>query len=62
MMGRKQRLINAAEYDVLYGRKYYCYLINRHGYMVGWAKRKMNRRLRQENKERTNEEVIDSCS
>ena len=49
MMGRNQILKSAMEYDVVYARKIYCYLVNR-SQNVKFAKRKMNKRYRQQNK------------
>ena len=54
--GRKQKLINGLEEDVLYGRHYFCYMDNRPG-LVRWVKRKMNKRYRQELKEETKKEL-----
>lgn len=49
MMGRKQKLIDGLEEDVIYARKIYCYLKNRSS-IVKWAKRKLNKRWRREGK------------
>lgn len=54
--GRKQKVINGLEQDVLYGRHYFCYLDNIPG-LVRWVKRKMNKRYRQELKEETKKEL-----
>ena len=54
--GRKQKLINGLEEDVIYGRHYFCYMDNRPG-LVRWVKRKMNKRYRQELKEETKKEL-----
>lgn len=53
--GRKQKVINGLEQDVLYGRHYFCYLDNRPG-LVRWVKRKMNKRYRQQLKEELKKE------
>ena len=45
--GRRQRLIDGIEFDVVYWRGRYCYLVNR-PHLVKWAKRKMNKRWRRE--------------
>ena len=49
-MGRKQKLIDGLEVDVLYARKQYCYLCNNNK-IVKYAKHKMNKRLRKEMKD-----------
>jgi trans-aconitate methyltransferase len=54
--GRKQKVINGLEMDVIYGRHYFCYMDNRPG-LVRWVKRKMNKRYRQELKEETKKEL-----
>jgi trans-aconitate methyltransferase len=54
--GRKQKLINGLEMDVIHGRHYFCYMDNRPG-LVRWVKRKMNKRYRQELKEETKKEL-----
>ena len=54
--GRKQKIINGLEEDVIYGRHYFCYMDNRPG-LVRWVKRKMNKRYRQELKEETKKEL-----
>ena len=50
----KQKLISAAEYDVIMARKHYCYL-QRAGVTSG-IKRQMRRRARHESKQETREE------
>lgn len=54
--GRKQKVINGLEMDVIYGRHYFCYMDNSPG-LVRWVKRKMNKRYRQELKEETKKEL-----
>lgn len=54
-LGRKQKLIDGYEYDHLYAKKIYCYLINPD--TVRFIKRKMNRRYRQELKHDTRKEL-----
>lgn len=49
MMGRRQVLKNACEYDCLYARHVYCYLRNNPS-NVKYIKRSMNKRMRRENK------------
>jgi hypothetical protein len=49
MMGIRQEFKSAAEYDVVYNRKVYCYLVNDPS-QVRWWKRYMRRRRRQEAK------------
>jgi hypothetical protein len=44
-MGRKQKLVDGLEEDVIYARKIYKYLKNRPS-IVKWAKRRMNKRMR----------------
>jgi len=46
-MGRKQKLIQAAEFDLLFAKEWYCYL-NNHIAGVRKIKRNMNKRLRRE--------------
>lgn len=48
-MGIKQKLKNGIEYDVLYARKFYCYLQNNVS-LVRFAKKQMSRRRRREEK------------
>jgi hypothetical protein len=57
MMGRKQQLKDGLEYDVVFGRGVYCYLVNHHN-IVKWVKRKMNKRLRRKYKKELNEYSI----
>lgn len=47
--GNNQRLKSAAEYDVLYSRGIYCYLVNHSP--VHKIKKQMSRRRRRENKQ-----------
>ena len=54
--GRKQKVINELEQDVIYGGHYVRYLDNRPE-LVRWVKRKMNKRYRQEQKKITEEEL-----
>ena len=49
MMGRKQKLIDGLEYDVIYAKKKYCYLFNNNK-IVRYAHRRMNKRFRREMK------------
>lgn len=49
MMGTRQRLIDGDEYDFIYARGQYCYLVNRCK-KKRKIKRKINKRLRRENK------------
>jgi hypothetical protein len=53
----KRRCINADEYDLLYGRRHYCYL-QRAG-ATSWIKRKMRRRERREGKQEIRRELRD---
>lgn len=55
MMGRKQKLVDGLEEDVIYARKVYCYLVNRPS-VVKWAKRKVNKRFRREGKKEVRDE------
>lgn len=50
----KQKLKSGLEYDVIYGRDVYCYLIN-HPKIVKFVKRQLNKRIRKEGKRVTNE-------
>lgn len=50
MMGNRQHL-KAPEYDVVYARKMYCYLVNKHGRTVKFYKNYMSRRRRYAGKE-----------
>ena len=54
MMGRKQKLVDGLEEDVIYARKIYCYLKNTPS-IVKWAKRKLNKRWRREGKKEVRE-------
>ena len=51
MMGTRQRLKGGMEYDVIYARKQYCYLINKPK-LVKYAKRRMAKRRRIEHKKK----------
>jgi len=44
-MGRKQKLVDGSEYDLLFSKNRYCYLRN-HNTGVKKIKRKMNKRYR----------------
>ncbi len=50
MMGHRQKLVCGIEYDVLYERRRYCYLQNRHR-LIAWVKRKLRRRERMQAKQ-----------
>lgn len=56
MMGRKQKLIDGDEQDVVYARGLYCYLRNNNK-LVKFIKRKMNKRMRRELKKELYKEV-----
>ena len=45
MMGHKDRLIDGYEYDLVYGKQYYCYMSNISG-ISKYIKNKINRRDR----------------
>jgi hypothetical protein len=47
MMGRKQKLVDGSEYDLLFAKNRYCYLQN-HNTGVKKIKRKMNKRFRRD--------------
>ena len=50
MMGIKQRLKSGEEYDFIYARGQYCYLVN-NAKLKKRIKKRMSRRRRKENKE-----------
>ena len=56
MMGHRDILIDGLEYDVLYGRKYYCYLTNNYK-LKSYAKNKINRRNRKKSKHELKEHI-----
>jgi hypothetical protein len=56
MMGRRQKLIDALEMDVIYAKGCYCYTINTPS-IVKYAKRKMNKRYRKQLNFETKEEL-----
>ena len=49
MMGIKQKLKSGLEYDVIYGKKKYCYLVNNNK-LVRFAQKAMRKRRRAESK------------
>lgn len=57
MMGRKQILKCADEYDVIYAKKKYCYLVN-HCEKVKKIKRRLNKRFRRELNQETKKNII----
>jgi len=58
MKGRKQKLTNGEEYDVIYARHRYCYLTNRPK-NVSNVKRRLNKRERQDSKRTIQQEILD---
>jgi hypothetical protein len=50
MMGHRDRLKTALEYDVIYDRGLYCYLVNHGKNPKHFAKNQINRRARREAK------------
>ena len=55
MMGNKQKLKTGDEYDVVYAKKKYCYLLNNNK-LVRKIKNGMRKRFRQENMKVNNNE------
>jgi len=49
MKGHKEKLKSVAEYDVLYNRRHYCYLVNHSP--VHKIKKQMSRRERRQSKQ-----------
>ena len=56
MMGNKQKLKSGIEYDVIYDRGLYCYLVNR-PHLIKWTKRQLSKRRRREAKQTLKKEV-----
>jgi hypothetical protein len=54
MMGHKDRLIDGYEWDLLYGKQYYCYMHNVKG-ISKYIKNKINRRDRRKAKKELRE-------
>jgi hypothetical protein len=57
-MGRKQRLKDGDEFDVIFNRDLYCYLVNR-PINVKRVKRRLNKRFRRELKKELLKELKD---
>ncbi len=49
MMGHKDRLISGMEYDVIFARRIYCYLVN-NSKLTRYVKKSINRRDRKKAK------------
>lgn len=58
MMGHKDKLKTGLEYDVIFGRKYYCYLHN-NSKLKSYAKNQINRRSRYNSKKNIKKEIAD---
>lgn len=54
MMGNKQKLKKGDEYDVIYAKKKYCYLVNNNK-LVRHIKRRLRKRKRIEENKKINE-------
>jgi hypothetical protein len=54
MMGHKDRLKDGYEYDLVYGKQYYCYMKNISG-IAKYIKNKINRRSRRNAKKELRE-------